>query len=82
MATQGASLAPPSSSSPPLRENSGRNEPTAAGSGGNSGASSARASIVSESVAPPSKFVYTVFIGVTPYMYKCLKLQLIIIIML
>ena len=58
MATQGASLAPSSSSSPPLRENSGRNEPTAAGSGGNSGASSARASIVSESVAPPSKFVY------------------------
>ena len=67
MTTQGASLAPPSSSSPPLRENSDRNEPTAVGSGGNSGASSARASIVSESVAPPSKFVYVTLV----VLYTC-----------
>ena len=59
--TQGASLAPPSSSTPPSRESSRGNDLSvrgAGGSGGNDGTSSARSSIISESAAPPSECVY------------------------
>jgi hypothetical protein len=59
---QGAPLAPPTLSGPPPQDSSSGNEltvPGASGSGrGGDGAASARASIISESTAPPSEFAY------------------------
>ena len=64
----GVPLATPSSSGPPSQESSSGNEltvPGASGSGrgGSGGAASARASIISESAAPPSELVYIQYSG-------------------